>query len=192
MKIAAEARAKKARSDFLLSRCRVIKLSLIELEMFGARILTFNSFHLKRFCSAAQRTNIPLFRFDLCGVVVFGKCLLKERKVPSWIKQEQKKIKTASKNKGRMLYLNASRVYWIHAPLFMNAAFHCSSQHCQFLCMCCVSFNTIKRLPAFGPSPCPPLQIDAKTSYLLDLVQAKWRITAYQRHICLSSFDTCK
>lgn len=57
--------AAKERSDFSLSRCLVIKLSLIELEMFGARILTFNSFHLKRFRSVC----IPLFQFDLFGGV---------------------------------------------------------------------------------------------------------------------------
>lgn len=132
--------SKKSEKWFFVTRCRVIRLSLIELEMFGARILTFNSFHLKWFRSELllSRTHSII---SIWFVVLFGKCLMKERKIASWIKQQkQKRIKTASKNKARMLYLNASQFYWIHAPLFMSTALHCSSQHCQFLCMCCAVF----------------------------------------------------
>lgn len=57
------------------------------------------------------------------------------------------------------------------------------------------SFNTINRLPAFGPSPCLPLQIDANKLHQHEFVnqfirEGKKRITAYQRHICMSLFDT--
>lgn len=129
------------KKDCFLSRCRVIKLSLIELEMFGARILTFNSFHLKWFCSICSEN--AFHYFNLIYVVVFGKCLMKKEKILSVNKTREEENKNgiddntttaaAFKNKAWMLYLNASQFYWIHAPLFINTAFHCSRQHCQFL-----------------------------------------------------------